>query len=52
MKGFLTTDRLKSFSDSVLIVDVILLVYNLAALATSEPKFFELDTFFNALSHT
>ena len=42
-------ERLKSFSDSVLIVAVVLLVYNLATLAGSEPKFFELGTFFNAL---
>ena len=49
MKGFLTTDRLRSFSDSVLIVGVVLLVYNLATLATSEPGFFDSDVFFHAL---
>lgn len=49
MKGFVTTDRLRSFSDSVLIVGVVLLVYNLATLATSEPEFFEPDLFFHAL---
>jgi uncharacterized membrane protein len=49
MKGFLTADRLKSFSDSVLLVGEVLLVYNLATLATSEPEFFEPDTFFHAL---
>jgi uncharacterized membrane protein len=50
MKGFLTAERLKSFSDSVLLVGEVLLVYNLATLATSEPEFFELDTFFHALA--
>jgi uncharacterized membrane protein len=49
MNGFLTADRLKSFSDSVLLVGEVLLVYNLATLATSEPEFFEPDTFFHAL---
>jgi uncharacterized membrane protein len=49
MQGFISNDRLKSFSDSVLVVAVVLLVYNLATLATSEPKFFEFDTFFHAL---
>ena len=49
MKGFLTTDRLRSFSDSVLIVGVVLLVYNLATLVTSEPEFFEPDVFYHAL---
>jgi uncharacterized membrane protein len=49
MNEFLTADRLKLFSDSVLLVGEVLLVYNLATLATSEPEFFELDTFFNAL---
>lgn len=45
----MSNDRLKSFSDSVLVVAVVLLVYNLATLATSEPEFFEFDTFFHAL---
>jgi len=45
MKGFLTTDRLRSFSDSVLIVGVVLLVYNLATLVTSEPEFWNLMYF-------
>jgi uncharacterized membrane protein len=49
MQGFISNDRLKSFSDSVLVVAVVLLVYNLATLATSEPEFFEFDTFFHAL---
>jgi len=49
MEGFLTTNRLRSFSDSVLIVGVVLLVYNLATLATSEPGFFDSDLFFHAL---
>lgn len=49
MKGFLTIERLRSFSDSVLIVGVVLLVYNLATLATSEPEFFEPAVFYHAL---
>jgi uncharacterized membrane protein len=49
MKGFVTTDRLRSFSDSVLLVGVVLLVYNLATLATSEPEYFEPDLFFHTL---
>jgi uncharacterized membrane protein len=49
MQGFISNNRLKSFSDSVLVVAVVLLVYNLATLATSEPEFFEFDTFFHAL---
>jgi uncharacterized membrane protein len=49
MQGFISNDRLRSFSDSVLVVAVVLLVYNLATLATSEPEFFEFDTFFHAL---
>ena len=49
MHGFLTADRLKSFSESVLIVAVVLLVYNLATLATSKPESFESDTFSHAL---
>ena len=39
MKDFLTPDWLRSFSDSVLIVGVVPLVYNLATLATTEPVF-------------
>ena len=49
MHGFLTADRLKSFSESVLIVAVVLLVYNLATIATSKPDSFESDTFSHAL---
>ena len=49
MRDFLTPDRLRSFSDSVLIVGVVLLVYNLATLATTEPEFFEPDVFYHAL---
>ena len=49
MRDFLTPDGLRSFSDSVLIVGVVLLVYNLATLATTEPEFFEPDVFYHAL---
>ena len=49
MEGFLSSERLKSFSDSVLIVAMVLLVYNLATLAGSEPRFFEPGIFTNAL---
>lgn len=46
---FLEKTRLKTLSDSVLLVGIVLLVYNLASLANSEPDFFEPKTFFNTL---
>jgi len=49
MKGFLTTERQRSFSDSVLLVGVVLLVHDPVTLATSELEFFfEPSVFFHA----
>jgi hypothetical protein len=49
MKIFLTIERIRSLSDSVLFVAVVLLVYNLASLATSEPDIFNPEMFFKTL---
>ena len=46
---FLEKTRLKKLSDSVLLVGIVLLVYNLASLANSEADFFDPKTFFNTL---
>ena len=46
---FLDKTRLKTLSDSVLLVGIVLLVYNLASLANSNPDFFDPKTFFNTL---
>ena len=46
---FLEKTRLKTLSDSVLLVGIVLLVYNLASLANSNPDFFDPTTFFNTL---
>ena len=46
---FLDKTRLKTLSDSVLLVGIVLLVYNLASLANSDPDFFDPTTFFNTL---
>jgi uncharacterized membrane protein len=45
----LTPDRLKSFSDSVIVVAVVLLVYNLATLANTEPNAFQAQIFLSTL---
>lgn len=45
----LKPDRLKSFSDSVIVVAVVLLVYNLATLATTDPDAFQPQVFFATL---
>jgi uncharacterized membrane protein len=49
MKIFLTVERIRALSDSVLFVAVVLLVYNLASLATSEPDIFNPEIFFKTL---
>ena len=46
---FLEKTRLKTLSDSVLLVGIVLLVYNLANLANSNADFFDPQTFFNTL---
>ena len=46
---FLDKARLKTLTDSVLIVGIVLLVYNLATLAGSDPDEFELKLFSNTL---
>lgn len=46
---FLEKTRLKTLSDSVLLVGIVLLVYNLASLANGDPDFFDPKTFFNTL---
>jgi uncharacterized membrane protein len=46
---FLEKTRLKTLSDSVLLVGIVLLVYNLASLANSNADFFDPQTFFNTL---
>ena len=45
----LKPDRLKSFSDSVIVVAVVLLVYNLATIATTDPEAFQPQLFFGTL---
>ena len=46
---FLDKTRLKQLSDSVLLVGIVLLVYNLASLANSDADFFDPTSFFNTL---
>jgi uncharacterized membrane protein len=46
---FLEKTRLKTLSDSVLLVGIVLLVYDLASLANSNADFFDQETFFNTL---
>ena len=48
-KIFLDKPRLKTLPDSVLIVGIVLLVYNLATLAGSDPEKFESELFSNTL---
>jgi uncharacterized membrane protein len=45
----LRSDRLLAFSDSVIVVAVVLLVYNLATFATTEPNAFQSQIFFSTL---
>ena len=45
----LRSDRLLAFSDSVIVVAVVLLVYNLATFATTEPNAFQPQIFFSTL---
>jgi uncharacterized membrane protein len=45
----LKPDRLRSFSDSVIVVAVVLLVYNLATIATTDPEAFQPQLFFGTL---
>lgn len=49
MKIFLDKSRLKTLTDTVLLVGIVLLVYNLATLAGSDPEQFEPRTFSNTL---
>lgn len=44
------TSRLIAFSDSVMVVAVVLLVYNLAALVTTDPKALQEEIFFHTLA--
>ena len=46
----LRTNRLIAFSDSVLVAAIVLLVYNLANLAVTEPEAFQGQTFFRTLA--
>ena len=46
---FLDKTRLKQLSDSVLLVGIVLLVYDLASVANSDADFFDPKTFFNTL---
>ena len=46
---FLDKTRLKQLSDSVLLVGIVLLVYDLASLANSDADFFDPTRFFNTL---
>lgn len=48
-KIFLDKARLKTLTDSVLLVGIVLLVYNLATLAGSDPDKFESELFSNTL---
>ncbi len=45
----LRLDRLLAFTDAVIVVAVVLLVYNLATLATTEPTAFQAQIFFSTL---
>ena len=49
MKLFLQIERLKTLSDSVLLVGIALLVYNLASLAATKLYNFDSETFLNTL---
>ena len=49
MKVFLEIERLKTLTDSVLLVGIILLVYNLASLAATTLYNFDTETFINTL---
>ena len=49
MTIFLDKTRLKQLSDSVLLVGIVLLVYDLASLANSDADFFDPTRFFNTL---
>ncbi len=49
MKVLLQIERLKTLSDSVLLVGIALLVYNLASLATTKLYNFDSETFLNTL---
>jgi uncharacterized membrane protein len=49
MKVFLEIERLKTLTDSVLLVGIILLVYNLASLAATTLYNFDSETFINTL---
>lgn len=46
----LRPSRLIAFSDSVMVVAVVLLVYNLAALVTTDPNAFQEEIFFHTLA--
>ena len=49
MKVFLQIQRIKTLSDSVLLVGIVLLVYNLASLAATKLYDFDPETFLNTL---
>ena len=49
MKIYLQIERLKTLTDSVLLVGIILLVYNLASLAATTLYNFDSETFINTL---
>jgi uncharacterized membrane protein len=49
VKIFLEIQRIKTLSDSVLLVGIVLLVYNLASLAATKLYDFDPETFFNTL---
>ena len=49
MKVFLQIQRIKALSDSVLLVGIVLLVYNLASLAATKLYDFDPETFLNTL---
>jgi len=49
MNIFLDKERLKTLTDTVLLVGIVLLVYNLATLAASDPDQFEPKTFSNTV---
>ena len=49
MNIFLHIERLKTLSDSVLLVGIVLLVYNLASLAATKLYDFDSETFLNTL---
>ncbi len=49
MKVLLQIERLKTLSDSVLLVGIALLVYNLASLAATKLYNFDSETFLNTL---